>query len=273
MEREPRQQQPFEREQQLPPPPLPLPLPQQSLQRQQQQPLHQQSLHQQQLQALQQALQQQQQQQHSDGGAPTGPMSAGYTLPAGGGGGLSQGALLSAPQMAVRGGRAHGAHEQGIVGGAHEAFLADMEPVARSVRSGTGGGREREAGREAGRDHGQSANLGSIGSETALRTNLSSASLSDGMGGSLRDLQQLAAAYSRPGSHPPRVAGTRSGAAGRHDGGGGKQTSHSPPGPLGGERFVAAMGAVGGTDDLGDAAEMQLDGILDMLDNWEQFER
>ena len=44
----------------------------------------------------------------------------------------------------------------------------------------------------------------------------------------------------------------------------------------GSSRFVlvgaAASGGVVGADDLGDAAEMQLDGILDMLDKWEQFE-
>jgi hypothetical protein len=62
----------------------------------------------------------------------------------------------------------------------------------------------------------------------------------------------------------------------------GVHPSHSPPGGIASaERFAAAVGAavgaaasggVVGADDLGDAAEMQLDGILDMLDKWEQFE-
>jgi len=228
-------------------------------------------------------------QQHSDAGAPTGmsaSASLSFALPPGDG--RTQATQrLSAPPASGK-----DAADADMMDRAHGAFLIDLEPAQPSIHKEEG-----SSGGQAGGGQ-SSARLGSIGGTGALRTNLSSASLSDSMSGSLRDLQQLAAAFSAPASQPPRVAGLRSGCAGRHDGSsdasrlspatgpaafgamgsssclpGGKQTSHSPPGPLAGERFAAAMGAVGGTDDLGDATEMQLDGILDMLDNWEQFER
>lgn len=84
--------------------------------------------------------------------------------------------------------------------------------------------------------------------------------------GSSAELQQLAATF----------ASSQDRAGGALDGG----SSPQPPWARG---FAGKLGSgLGGSispsgllgpDDLGGASEVQLDGILDMLDNWEQFER
>lgn len=110
---------------------------------------------------------------------------------------------------------------------------------------------------------------------------------SNGDGGATRGLSPPPPSWAR--AFAQSASGAISSTLGGGNGGGGGTptsgsrqgpSSHSPPGAINSaERFLAALGGASnangsgsGPDDLGDAAEMQLDGILDMLDKWEHFE-
>ena len=97
--------------------------------------------------------------------------------------------------------------------------------------------------------------------------------------GSSSELQQLAAAFTQAAAAQNASRPSWPTARASAD----ENTPSPPPSPWARACSSALAGWLGGdrngppglltADDLADASEMQLDGIVDMLDNWEQFER